>query len=778
MIKRPLLWGFAFAAAGVFLAKYFGAAAFAGAAAALGLSALVYARDRYKGALVLPVFYLLGVLVMVWGARSPSPALDTLAQSGAAVSVTGRIADVRATSGAQGIILQARSFNDGKRTYNVNVKIDLLMVNPENVAIGENVGVYGALRPLDVQRNPGGFDEKLYYNTRGVYYGMTSTALTPGPVSPGFIAFFGAIRTDLSNVYDNIMPPAQAALMRAILLGDITGLDDQTKQLYKLSGLYYIFVVSGLHVVMVSALMDYIVCFFFGRKASLAVTVCAVVFYCCLTGMSVPAVRATVMSCVLLTSRMLRKDSDSLVSISFCGICLLLYQPLFLWDIGFQYSFTAVFGLLLTAKAVRSVYNLAGEGRPTLNNALNSGFMNNVVTPSVAVTLSTTHIMLYCFYYVLPYAIIINAIIVPTVEFVFITGLLAGLVGLFSLSAGAFLASAPSFAFQAYDRILHAFSKLPAAVVYTGRPPFVILLLLIAAVCVFTYIFLQDRERLARRAKYAVLPFAALAAAVWVYSAVPKNAEITMLDLGRERCLVASDGKNAFVADCGGTSAASDVPGLSELDVFLNYKGITHVDGVFATCERTDYIGGLPDLLNSKKVDRLYLPDAYHAQTPDALQSLIDKADADGVQIIRLKNGDTVSAGAFGFECLYPITGQVKGAAPPLALRLRRGNASFLLTSDMNADMLNQLLYNKVDVRADVLLLTGGGAKPAFDTGFVGAVNPVAAAIYADTKPDAAYFHNFASSNIPLYTTSANGAVTMSVNGARIGVSTMLRAQP
>jgi len=311
--------------------------------------------------------------------------------------------------------------------------------------------------------------------------------------------------------------------------------------------------------------------------------------------------------------------------------------------------------------------------------------------------------------------------------------------------------------------------------VHTGRPPLYILLLLIASVCVFTYIFLLERSKIMKYKRYAAYSFLLLAAVAAARLAVPKSAEVTLLDMGRDKCLVASDGDNAFVVDCGGSGSITDTPWLSDLDGFLNYKGITHIDGVFATCEKAEYIGGLPALLSSKRVDRLYLPDAYYTRAPEALQNLIDAAGAGGVPIIRLKSGDTAGAGAFSFECLYPITPDAKGGVPPLALRLRCGNASFMLPSDMSASMQDQLLYDKADVKADVLLLPGGGAKSAFNADFIRAVSPRAAVMYSGSRSDPAFTQNLAGAGVPLYATARYGAITMTADGARVSVSTVVK---
>jgi len=68
-------------------------------------------------------------------------------------------------------------------------------------------------------------------------------------------------------------------------------------------------------------------------------------YYAILTGLSASVLRSVFMFSVLLLSQLTGKQMNQLNALFFSAFCLLLYDPLYLFDLGFQLSYLAMLGI-------------------------------------------------------------------------------------------------------------------------------------------------------------------------------------------------------------------------------------------------------------------------------------------------------------------------------------------------------------------------------------------------------------------------------------------------
>lgn len=133
----------------------------------------------------------------------------------------------------------------------------------------------------------------------------------------------------------------------AILYGDKTSVSKDLLTVFKFSGVIHLFAVSGLHVSLIVLLVYFILK---KLKANNLTTflICFVflLLFCYLCSFTPSIVRASIMALTLLFSKLLYRKNDVLNSLGFAGVILLLFNPLNLFDGGFQMSFLAVFALI------------------------------------------------------------------------------------------------------------------------------------------------------------------------------------------------------------------------------------------------------------------------------------------------------------------------------------------------------------------------------------------------------------------------------------------------
>ena len=113
-------------------------------------------------------------------------------------------------------------------------------------SIGEYVRVSGKVKAFSHPTNPGEFDSYLYYSTLKISYRLNNVKILE---SGGNISWYkeGLYRVKIffEAVLDSILPKQDAAIMKAMLLGDKAFLDEETKDMYKSSGIMHTLAVSG-----------------------------------------------------------------------------------------------------------------------------------------------------------------------------------------------------------------------------------------------------------------------------------------------------------------------------------------------------------------------------------------------------------------------------------------------------------------------------------------------------------------------------------------------------
>ncbi len=164
-------------------------------------------------------------------------------------------------------------------------------------------------------------------------------------------------RNSVVSEIENSLSPKNAGFLSAILTGDKDLLTDYRSDTFRKSGISHIMAVSGFHV---SALLGFLYVFLnlFHIKGILKNILCTLflLFLIPFMNFSPSAIRAVIMGIVLLWSSTLRRDTDSLSSLSLAAIIILCYRPYSLMDLSFILSFTATAGIILISPLFKNIF--------------------------------------------------------------------------------------------------------------------------------------------------------------------------------------------------------------------------------------------------------------------------------------------------------------------------------------------------------------------------------------------------------------------------------------
>jgi competence protein ComEC len=210
---------------------------------------------------------------------------------------------------------------------------------------------------IESPKNPYQFDYQRYLSQQGVYrqhYVKDSSCVKIGNEIPNVLLNFAYKANTLA---DSLITKAggnvsEYGVANAMILGLRDDLDADLMQAYSAAGAIHVLSVSGLHVGVIYVVLMMLFARLQQKKILGKWTVFSMVigilwFYALVTGLSSPVLRSTFMFSLILLAQTINREHNAYNTVAFSAFCLLVYNPYFLVNVGFQLSYLAVFGMIL-----------------------------------------------------------------------------------------------------------------------------------------------------------------------------------------------------------------------------------------------------------------------------------------------------------------------------------------------------------------------------------------------------------------------------------------------
>lgn len=149
----------------------------------------------------------------------------------------------------------------------------------------------------------------------------------------------------------------ERAIASALILGNRNYLSSEITTAYVETGSMHVLAVSGLHVLIVAGFLNFLLSLICRNNIRLqfvriGLTVMGVWMFATLTGFSPSVIRASIMFSVIAIGILINRGHSIINSICFSAMVMLVYDPAMLFNVGFQFSYLAVFGIILLHKNI------------------------------------------------------------------------------------------------------------------------------------------------------------------------------------------------------------------------------------------------------------------------------------------------------------------------------------------------------------------------------------------------------------------------------------------
>ena len=667
----------------------------------------------------------------------------------------------------------------------VNVFGDLNQISSFADIAGRTVQVYGKVELPAQRRNPKTFDYRLYLQTRGIHVLMNvaphDVELIRGDVNSrgirGDVKFFinalSKLRHSFIHNATNSMSPHNAGILIGMLFGDKNLLGDDVYDMFQKNGVAHILAVSGLHVgalyIFLSKLLRA------RRNVFLNIVILGFLFtYVALSAFAPSALRAGGMITMHIASKFLNRRYDLLCAGAGMALVMMYFNPLIIFDMGFQLSFLAIFIISMVLPAVDRIYR-------------------SDIVAIVALQGSIAPVIAYLFNYFSVAAFFLNAPVILIAGIIIPIGIV--LIPLSYISTPLF-----SVGVGIVDALCEVMYRLNQFTYEKGNffintisPPIWVIFafygLLLIGFSETVWIFFKRKEN-----RKIVLTFVLIIALAFAFATpVHENfhkAQIVFVDVGQGDCIhiKTPGGKNILID--GGGSRNFDV-GKRVLMPYLLKNGVNKIDIAFISHMHTDHYAGLFSLANNFKISTLALYEANRVIENDILIQTGLRSE----QLLYLTAGQVIVVDEdVQIEVLFPERRaeteyvDVKGQGDnendiSLILKVYYRGVSALLTGDLSfkgEDGLFEVLgENKDKLKSDFLKVAHHGSKNNTSDKFLAIVNPDIAVFQVGKNgfghPTAEVLGKMEHVNAQIYRNDNQGAIGVFINkNGKVEVRTML----
>ena len=566
-------------------------------------------------------------------------------------------------------------------------------------------------------------------------------------------ALSGALRRRVDRAFREAGPESAGerqgkALARALVLGDASGLPLAWKRGLRLTGIYHLMSVSGLHVALVAGAV-FLLGAWLPRSLRLVLMLVAIGLYLLLVGPQPALVRSAVMGLLAVLALLAERPPAAANALGWAVLLLVLWDPRVVQDPSFQLTVAATAGLLLAAPP------LAERWRMRLPHWLATS-----LAASVAAQLFTLPWALPRYQTLAPLAPLLNLLAVPW----------GGLMLLASLAWTGCALAAPGLAAHLLPvlDVLAAPFGWPARTrpdVWLGLPvliqPWAAWLL---AGGIGLLLFARP-QRTAFRIAALSAGAVCVTACLWTPLAGSRDRgpELAMLDVGQGDSILLRDGDRAILVDGGGWDHG-DLGGRVLLPALLA-EGVRSLDALVMTHPDHDHCGGLVDVAAYLPVREVWMGPGWEPKgCAGALLHL------PGARLRLLEAGEEGSVGRWHLRVLHPAAEERRGTNErSLVIRAEVFGRSVLLTGDIESWAEFRLLSCcEEDVRVDLLKVAHHGSATSSTVSFLDAARPRLALVSAGVRniyhhPSETVLERFADRGTPLLRTDRDGMVLVRV---------------
>lgn len=473
-----------------------------------------------------------------------------------------------------------------------------------NLQIGDNYEFSGKLRTPFKAGNPSQFDYGKYlrnFDTFTVFY-TDNAKLLNGRLTLKwkFYQNLNKLRNKIINVHAKYLKSPNLEILGGIVFGDdAVAPPDYIKASFVNSGLLHILAASGMNVAFIYGFWV----FFMRRiRAPFKLTVLTgmgvVIIYTFMTGLGASVIRAALMLLFILAGKLIDRDAHTVSLLAFVAMLMLIYNPAFINDVGFQLSFIVTFGILTTANVIFEKYK---------ESKIPDWLIGAILIPVIS-QIWVAPIQMFYFNTFSTYSVLANVLSMPFLSVISFGGFVSSIIAIltpFTDKICMFSDIILNFILNILVFISNFFAGLPHSLLTTTHPNIFQLFIYYGIVLFVTMSIKTGFNK--RLVSTCILLFTILLLSL---INIPSNdLQIIAFDVQNADCFLIKTPRNKyFIIDTGRAGyKGSKAQANSIIIKYLKDRGIKNIEGMIITHFDNDHSGGAVDIMKNLNVKQVYI---------------------------------------------------------------------------------------------------------------------------------------------------------------------------
>lgn len=431
-----------------------------------------------------------------------------------------------------------------------------------NLLYGDKIKVKGTLITPSKNTNQNTFNYQKYLYYKKIYYLVEATSINKIANNHNYLY------TIKNTLYQKINKLKSSNYIKTLLFCDNT-LSKEIKESYRINGISHLFSVSGMHInFFVSIIYLYLNKITYNKRIKYLITNIFIITYLILFPSS-SLLRSAVMSILYSINYLLKLKIKKIdILLLTLGVSLLI-NPFIIYDLGYIYSYTITFFLVLSSSTLKKKNKI-----------------NKIIYISLLSFLVSIPITIYNSFEINIISILLNIILVPIISIIILPLTIL------------------TYIFPILDSILYLFtntletislfiSKINITKIIFPKPSLLIIVL-------YYIIFLLSYQN----KKYFYLNIILLII-IYIFPYLNSNFEVVMFEVGEADCHLIKYpyNKNTILIDTG----KNEYKIKNEVIPYLKSIGIKKIDYLIITHGDLDHIGGSITLINNFQVKNVIL---------------------------------------------------------------------------------------------------------------------------------------------------------------------------
>ena len=678
-----------------------------------------------------------------------------------------------------------------------------------NYKYGDMILVKGKFQRPSVKRNYKGFDYSEYLKTSNVYMIAKANSKDVKIINQNstFVVnmWIKSLQNRMRDNLTRILPKETSSIAIALLIGDSSRIDKNEKKIFSDANLAHVLAISGMHVSYFIVCISFLLKKFDKRKGKVAFII-FLIFFASLVGGSPSVVRAVIMSCILISSKLFYRKSDSLNNIAISCLCIVLINPYSILNIGFQLSFMGTLGIVLFEKRVRAVVDNIGKfflqsvirnygkgnnngnddiGLQISDNIIEKEFdvkrkkssikykkvikaLKNAFVLSISANILIIPILANMFNTFSLTFIISNLLIIPILGIMVFSGYITIISSLISIN----LAKIIGIAFNLCIRSFIWIAKLCSNVTFlrfTVITPNVFFIILYYLMIVYLFFFFKKKHIKV----ISIVLLIAVFTSTSIYSVLRMNygLKIYFIDVGQgDSTLIVTNENKSILIDGGGSETGDYNVGENVLLPYLLDRGVVKIDYMIFSHFDADHAQGLEYVLEHLKVSNVIL--SRQVIENDIYKKVVELANKRNTRLIFVKAGDLINLGDVKIYILHPQNELMEDNPMnnnSVVCRLEYRGFSMLFTGDIEKEAEELIINKNLYLKADILKVAHHGSRSSSIQDFLNKVKPKIALIGVGENnryghPNVEVLDRFRNMNVNVYRTDECGEICISIN--------------